>query len=640
MSTTWTLCVSCGGALSIPASATKMRVCGECRTLMERYNEEILDRGKLPDLIFTSTALGVGKRGSYKGKPFQLMGRAQLEQNTGSVWDEWYAGFEDSPWGWLAEAQGKLYLTFEEKTESAKEEIPGFDELEVGKQYLLPGSKRPLTVTEKNVAKVRSAEGELPWVYTPNENYKYADLTGPNGVFATIDYRKEEPTLFIGEEIQYSDFEDAETKPTREAEVLTLPCPSCNNELSIHVPRRTVRVGCPNCSTLLTFGNDILKEIGTAFTKKTTGKKGKKKHHHKPKLQIPIGSVGRFNAGEMTVVGYLQKSTYHEGKNYYWDEYLLHSPDLGFRWLVQSDHHWSFVNEIQAGDVKGYHARAEYEGHNFARFQGGKATVKTVVGEIFWKVQPGDDTRTADYIKPPFMLSKETTKTGSKTSEVHWSLGKYLSVSEVEKAFDLRNLPRPTTIGPHQPFPHRHIYKYWLLFTCVAVLLWIAFTIMAKNRAVAIGEREHQREFILPKNKSTESFTSKTFQLKGGENIHVSAEISLTKEGGTLPLWTLVNGQLVNQKTTKLTPFGMAMGKNDRLQSVYLSSVPAGEYQLTLNMDRQASTSATKVTIRVKQDVPNPGLGGWLLFFLAIPPVAVGLYHLYFMSQRWENAGG
>ena len=443
--------------------------------------KKFLNRGQLPDLLATGSTLGVGKRGSYKGKPFQLMGRTQLEQEAGSVWDEWYAAFEDAPWGWIAEAQGEIYCTFEQKVTNAEEELPRFDDLEVGKAIVLPGVKHPLTVTETGVAKVRSAEGELPWVYEPDQKYPYADLSGPEGLFATLDYRKDVPALFVGEQISYDDFQDAETKPTRASEVIALSCPGCKNEINVHVPKRTVRIGCYHCSTLLDLKNETLHEVGVAFSQVSSGKKGKgKKHsHHKPKLQIPIGSVGKFNAGEMTVVGYVQKSTYYQGKNYYWDEYLLHSPTLGFRWLVQSDHHWSFANEVPAGEVKGYHARAQYNGLSFPRFQGGKATVRTVAGEIYWKVQPGEDTQTADYIKPPFMLSKESTKSKSKTVEENWSLGKYLTVDEVEKAFGIKGLPRPDTIGPHQPFPHAGIYRYWLLFTCAAVLLWVVAAIRA-----------------------------------------------------------------------------------------------------------------------------------------------------------------
>ncbi len=33
-----------------------------------------------------------------------------------------------------------------------------------------------------------SAEGELPFAVTPDESGRYADLSGPGGIFATIDY--------------------------------------------------------------------------------------------------------------------------------------------------------------------------------------------------------------------------------------------------------------------------------------------------------------------------------------------------------------------------------------------------------------------------------------------------------------------
>jgi len=40
-----------------------------------------------------------------------LTGRAQNRHELGGVWDEWYATFSNGWVGWLAEAQGKFYLT-------------------------------------------------------------------------------------------------------------------------------------------------------------------------------------------------------------------------------------------------------------------------------------------------------------------------------------------------------------------------------------------------------------------------------------------------------------------------------------------------------------------------------------------------
>ena len=45
-----------------------------------------------------------------------------------------------------------------------------------------------------------------------------------------------------------------------------------------------------------------------------------------------------------------------------------------------------------------------------------------------------------------------------------------MPVAEVEKTFAVSGLPRPSTVAPNQPYPHKWIYKYWLLFLAVAML--------------------------------------------------------------------------------------------------------------------------------------------------------------------------
>ena len=53
----------------------------------------------------------------------------------------------------------------------------------------------------------------------------------------------------------------------------------------------------------------------------------------------------------MTVIGAMARSVTIEGTQYFWSEYLLYHPQIGFRWLVHSDDHWNYVRAIPPGDV-------------------------------------------------------------------------------------------------------------------------------------------------------------------------------------------------------------------------------------------------------------------------------------------------
>src|SRR5687768_16352671 len=144
-------------------------------------------------------------------------------------------------------------------------------------------------------------------------------------------------------------------------------------------------------------------------------------------------------------------------RDYFWTEYVLYNRERGYRWLVHSDDHWSFVTPLRAGEVGesyllggGVGKTVSYNGRRFRLFQDATARVTYVLGEFFWKVETGERVDTADYISPPFGISKEVTKTGAR--EVNYSHARYMTPEEVEKAFGVKNLPAPAGIGPSQPF--------------------------------------------------------------------------------------------------------------------------------------------------------------------------------------------
>ena len=57
------------------------------------------------------------------------------------------------------------------------------------------------------------------------------------------------------------------------------------------------------------------------------------------------------------------RSVEFEGVRYYWQEYLLYNPAVGFRWLVESDGHWSYVSAVSPAKYSvGQHGQLRRQG--------------------------------------------------------------------------------------------------------------------------------------------------------------------------------------------------------------------------------------------------------------------------------------
>ena len=245
-------CPSCGAPVSFKSGSSIVVVCNYCRSAIARSDRELHDIGRVADLVETGSPLQLGLQGSWRGANFELTGRAQMGHEAGGVWDEWYATFANGSTGWLAEAQGRFYLTFAENINPTA--IPPLDRLRLGSPASIPAPTPPI-VAEIGVAQTLGAIGEIPYQLTPGQSFWYADLSGSNGMFATIDYSDTPPTVYKGQVVTLAELGLADARaPEREARMVTavsLACPNCGGPLSLHAPDRTERVGCPNCNSLI-----------------------------------------------------------------------------------------------------------------------------------------------------------------------------------------------------------------------------------------------------------------------------------------------------------------------------------------------------------------------------------------------------
>jgi hypothetical protein len=415
-----------------------------------------------------------------------------------------------------------------------------------------------------------------------------------------------------------------------------LACPNCGGSLELRAPDQTLRVACPYCNHLVSVATGNLGVIG--------------KLAKKAMPRIALGTKGTFADGEMTVIGYMQRSALIDGGWYPFDEYLLYAHAVGFRWLVSSDGHWSYVQPVTPGAVELMPVR--YDGVPFELFQRSDLRVDEVLGEFYWLVTAGERVVAEDYISPPAMLSCETSNT-----EQSWSLSTYLTKREVLDAFKQKDLPLPPSvgIGANQPYPLHGIGKVATILGALLCVVGIARCQTAKN------DLRHSETFEIPPsplNRSsfdpapppaTEAEAlanvkfSQPFHLDGGKNIEVDVRTSLTNQ------WAYAAIDLVNEATGSVVSFdanleyysGFDDGESWSEGSEHGNQVlgPMGDGTYVLRVEgQQGGSTAVPFTVTVRQDVFR---GRWWLIALGILGIPFGLigWHAYrFKKKRWENS--
>jgi len=620
-------CPSCGAPVEFKSGQSIVVICEYCRSAVARTDRELKDLGKVAELVETGSPLDIGVRGKWKDVPFELTGRAQLGHEMGGQWDEWYATFSNGWLGWLAEAQGRFYITFQYPIPEGVQVAP-FDQLQLGQT--VPGLPwpTPLIVAETGRATALGAKGEIPYLLTPGETYHYADLSGVNGAFGTLDYNQSPPLVFLGQQVTLADLGITTTrapeKEERRVAAAQLSCPNCAGPLELRAPDKTERVTCPNCNSLLDVNQGQLQFL---------------KALEKPWFQpvIPLGTTGDVPEGKMTVIGAMARSVTIEGTQYFWSEYLLYNPQIGFRWLVHSDDHWNYVRAVPPGEISESAKYASYQGKSYKIFQDAQARVEVVLGEFYWKVETGEQVRGVDYVKAPYMLSKELS-----TSEINWSLGTYIEVPQIEKAFSVSGLPRPSGVAPNQPYKHWWIYKYWLAFILLVLLLGFVTLVFSGSTRQVFSQTVTLPP--LPNEDGTQVFFSEPFQLEGRRNIRIIGDAAVQNT------WVYLEGDLINDETGVVQSFpidisyyqgvedGESWSEGGQEDSAYTSSMPAGRYVLRLEGQWERWQQPAVVTVKIEQNVTHGFNLLIALIVLSIGPIAMLIYHISFEHKRWSES--
>jgi hypothetical protein len=411
-------CPGCGAPIQFGLGASLARVCDMCHSTVLRTDRGLQDLGKVAALADTLSLIAVGDQGTLANRPFEVLGRVQLDYGAGP-WDEYYVAFDHgNAWGWLAYAQGRWHAT----SLVANLQAPPYDELQIDQDYVLPFGT--FSVAELRSAKIVSAEGELPGIIRPGAVRYYADAYSPDWVFATFDYDDGTgpSSVYAGQIFPEALMSVTELGPRSINKVKTeqLKCPNCGGDVPKLNPDRSERLGCPYCGAI----SDIPARTVIAQQEKLL-----------QTPDIPIGKTGALEGYPYLCLAYIRRSTAYEGEPYAWEEYLLFNPEPGYRWLVKDpETGWSFTSFVSLADVdrRQFPEAVRFRNRTFAQRNAGVARVDYVLGEVYWKCSVGETVSVIDFASGDEVLSREEVP-----GEVNYSYSQPLAWPAIASAFGL-----------------------------------------------------------------------------------------------------------------------------------------------------------------------------------------------------------
>jgi predicted RNA-binding Zn-ribbon protein involved in translation (DUF1610 family) len=419
--------------------------------------------------------------------------------------------------------------------------------------------------------------------------------------------------------------------------VKNFDCPNCGASIAIRCVGSSINAVCQQCGSIIDTSRSDYKVIDQ-FNQATL------------QMLIPLGTRGILKGIEWEMIGYTQR--YDEQYLFTWQEYLLFNPRYGFRFLVESDRHWSLVQLLRtqikdkSSSLFGQHEQIEFDGKKYKLYHRGRGNVSSVVGEFYWRVKVNDQVQYADYICPPFSLTKEFN-----LEETVWSQGEYLTREEVQEAFKLKlDLPKASSNGQLQPNPFQQkilpVSLLAVLFFSMLIVIGILSGILSPTKEV------FRHDYLLNQQSMGKEWTSESFTIGSFRNS-VDVNISANLDNN----WTELEFELVNDVTGE-TAYGTKTieyyhgvdsdgswyeGSNNA--NVTIPSVENGLYHLvftpTMAVQPEGSTRPVKdlgISIRTVANAPNYA-NFWLsAFLLGIYPLWLFCRSYSFEASRWQDS--
>lgn len=630
-------CPSCGGSINFISNSSLYATCTYCTSLVVRSDLNVELIGKVSEIQDDLSPFKIGSEIDFEGERFHLLGRSRWSWDDG-FWNEWFIQGNSGRQGWLVEAQGSYAVCFEVFGSSASTinaqyqdflKTPEKDLNRYESDFKITIEGAELFLTDKKSAKCISFQGELPFIAELNIEIQSFDFMGQIGEFASFQIEQELPKLFAGRYLDWRELNAANIKTfdenyfTQRLETAkTFNCPKCGGVIRLKLAGISTTAACTHCTSIIDVADNNLKLVekyeGANF-----------------ETFLEIGTRGKLLNIAWEIIGVVIKT--EETGFYEWTEYLLFNNYHGFSFLIFENGHWSIIKVLRQKVLVSGQQTINFENKEYQLFLCGKAIVKQVKGEFYWRVRRGESVDVQDYINPPNLFSIEFNST-----EVNQSLGEYLSPGEIKIGFELPTEP-PTPIGvaANQPnlayLQSRKAWSTYFKFLIFAVVVQLFFAARAQNKEVL------NFNWSVSAEDKNYSLGSDYFEVTGRtSNIYIQTTATVNNN------WSQVEISLINKAGEEVGtvnyPIEFYYG-NDSDGSWsegatsnygYISAVPAGKYKVVL--EGEVGTGRIDFTTSIKRDVLSWSLFWWYQFLILIYPVYMMFKSYSFERTRWSQS--
>jgi hypothetical protein len=191
-------CPNCGAKIVFQWSSSVQTVCQYCKSILVRTDVDLKRVGQVADLPPDISPIQLNTTGIFRNRCFVVIGRILYQYEQGG-WNEWHLMMNDGASGWLSDAQEEYAVSFLTKDQK----LPAESEVRVGQTYCWNEENYAVSVITQ--AHFCGVQGELPFPYWDKNDVAFADLRTTSRKFATLDFSDEQPSLYLGELVEFDD---------------------------------------------------------------------------------------------------------------------------------------------------------------------------------------------------------------------------------------------------------------------------------------------------------------------------------------------------------------------------------------------------------------------------------------------------